>query len=89
MDCSALRYIGVGWQCIVVIMLVHEGCRTIKYGSTTCHNYDGTCDGGRIITIASHKALVMQTNVMLPSPVIKEPALVMQSNVYHQYHQYH
>ena len=28
----------------------------MKCGSTTCRNYDGTCDGGRIlVTITSHK----------------------------------
>ena len=39
-----------------MLMLMHEGCGTIKCGYTTCRNYDGTCDGGRIlVTITSHK----------------------------------
>ena len=33
----------------IVLMLMHVGCRTMKCGSTTCRNYDGTCDGGRIL----------------------------------------
>ena len=33
----------------IVLMLMHEGCGTIKCGSTMCRNYDGTCDGGRIL----------------------------------------
>ena len=43
-----------------MLMLMHVGCGTIKCGSTTCRNYDGTCDGGRIlviITITSHKRI--------------------------------
>ena len=32
-----------------MLMLMHEGCGTIKCGSTTCRNYNGTCDGGRIL----------------------------------------
>ena len=28
---------------------MHEGCRTIKFGSTTCWNYNDTCDGSRIL----------------------------------------
>ena len=40
-------------SCILVVtimlMLMHEGCGTIKCGSTRCQNYDGTCDGGRIL----------------------------------------
>ena len=34
---------------ISCISVVHEGCGTMKCGSTTCRNYDGTCDGGRIL----------------------------------------
>ena len=33
----------------IVLMLIHVRCRTMKCGSTTCRNYDGTCDGGRIL----------------------------------------
>ena len=40
-------------SCILVVtimlMLMHEGSGTMKCGSTTCRNYDGTCDGGRIL----------------------------------------
>ena len=40
-------------SCILVVtimlMLMHEGYGTIKCVSTTCQNYDGTCDGGRIL----------------------------------------
>ena len=35
----------------IMLMLMHEVCGTIKCGSTTCWNYDGTCDGGRILDI--------------------------------------
>ena len=35
----------------IVLMLMHVGCRTVKCGSTTCQNYDGTCDGGRILEV--------------------------------------
>ena len=35
----------------ILLMLMHEGCCTIKCGSMTCWNYDGTCDGGRILVI--------------------------------------
>ena len=35
----------------ILMMLMHEGCCTIKCGSMTCWNYDGTCDGGRILVI--------------------------------------
>ena len=34
-----------------MLMLMHVGCGTIKCGSTTCRNYDGTCDGGQILDI--------------------------------------
>ena len=30
-------------------MLMHVGCGTMICGSMTCRNYDGTCDGGRIL----------------------------------------
>ena len=36
---------------IVMLMLMHEGCDAVKCGSTTCRNYNGTCDGGRILVI--------------------------------------
>ena len=26
-----------------------DACRMSNYGSTKCRNYDGTCDGGRIL----------------------------------------
>ena len=35
----------------ILLMLMHEGCCTIKCSSMTCRNYDGTCDGGRILVI--------------------------------------
>ena len=35
----------------IMLILMHEGCGTIKCGSTTCRNYDGTCDGGRILDV--------------------------------------
>ena len=42
-------------SCILVVtimlMLMHVGCGTIKCGSTTCRNYDSTCDGGRILDV--------------------------------------
>ena len=36
-----------------MLVLMHERCCTIKCGSTTCRNYDGTCDGGRILVLIS------------------------------------
>ena len=35
----------------IVLILMHEGCCTMKCGSTTCRNYDHTCDGGRILVM--------------------------------------
>ena len=43
----------------IVLMLMHVGCRTMKCGSTNskCWNYDGTCDGGRILDLIEIKNL--------------------------------
>ena len=54
-------------SCILVVtimlMLMHEGCGTIKCGSTTCWNYDGTCDGGRILDTITRYKIMSSRNV--------------------------
>ena len=47
----------------ILLMLMHEGCCTIKCGSMTCRNYDGTCDGGRILE--KEYKLVRFTNILI------------------------
>ena len=47
-----------------MLMLMHEGCGTIKCGSTTCRNYDGTCDGGQILDTITRYKIMSPRNVM-------------------------
>ena len=51
----------------IVLMLMHEGCCTIKCGSTMCRNYDGTCDGGRILGVHGNQNKEKKRWLLWPS----------------------
>ena len=50
--CSMMILVGLRHCIVLLLMLMHEQCCIIKCGSTTCRNYNGTCDGGRILVHA-------------------------------------